>query len=91
MATFRPIALAALLGLAQAAAPPPQQPQQSPPPQPPPRFRAETNLVRVDVYATKGGVALENLTADDFDAAQEVFPLLEKEIDRLRGLLPTLL
>ena len=27
----------------------------------------------------------------DFDAAQEVFPVLEKEIDRLRGLLPTLL
>jgi two-component system, sensor histidine kinase len=27
----------------------------------------------------------------DFDAAQEVFPLLEKEIDRLRGLLPTLI
>ena len=27
----------------------------------------------------------------DFDAAQEVFPLLEKEIDRLRGVLPTLI
>jgi PAS domain S-box-containing protein len=27
----------------------------------------------------------------DFDAAQEVFPMLEKEIDRLRGLLPTLI
>jgi HPt (histidine-containing phosphotransfer) domain-containing protein len=27
----------------------------------------------------------------DFDAAHEVFPLLEKEIDRLRGLLPTLI
>ena len=27
----------------------------------------------------------------DFDAAQEVFPLLEKEIDRLRRLLPTLI
>ena len=27
----------------------------------------------------------------DFDAAQEVFPLLEKEIERLRGLLPTLI
>jgi PAS domain S-box-containing protein len=27
----------------------------------------------------------------DFDAAQEMFPLLEKEIDRLRGVLPTLI
>jgi len=27
----------------------------------------------------------------DFEAAQEVFPLLEKEIVRLRGLLPTLI
>jgi two-component system sensor histidine kinase/response regulator len=27
----------------------------------------------------------------DFDAAQEIFPLLEREIDRLRGLLPTLI
>jgi two-component system, sensor histidine kinase len=27
----------------------------------------------------------------DFDAAQEVFPVLEKEIDRLRGVLPTLI
>jgi PAS domain S-box-containing protein len=29
--------------------------------------------------------------AGDFDAAQEVFPLLEKEVDRLRGVLPTLI
>jgi HPt (histidine-containing phosphotransfer) domain-containing protein len=27
----------------------------------------------------------------DFDAAQEVFPVLEQEIERLRGLLPTLI
>jgi hypothetical protein len=27
----------------------------------------------------------------NFDAAQEAFPLLEKEIDRLRGVLPTLI
>jgi VWFA-related protein len=69
MATFRLIAFAVLLGLAQAAAPPPQQP-----PQPPPRFRTETNLVRVDVYATKGGVALEDLTADDFEVSEDDTP-----------------
>jgi hypothetical protein len=27
----------------------------------------------------------------DFEAAVEVFPLLEKEVERLRGLLPTLI
>ena len=27
----------------------------------------------------------------DCDSAREVFPLLEKEIERLRGLLPTLI
>ena len=73
----RVCALGALL-LAQApgtsqspASQPPQQPQ---PPQPPPRFRAETNLVRVDVYATKDGVALQDLTADDFEISEDNAP-----------------
>jgi VWFA-related protein len=68
----RVCAFGALL-LAQA---PPQPPasQQPPPPQPPPRFRTETNLVRVDVYATKDGVALQDLTADDFEVAEDDTP-----------------
>ena len=41
--------------LAQAPATPQPQASQQPPQQPPPRFRSETNLVRVDAYATKGG------------------------------------
>ena len=49
--------------------PPPQQPQQ-----PPPRFRAETNLVRVDVYATKDGVPVQDLTADDFEVSEDNAP-----------------
>jgi VWFA-related protein len=70
----RVCALGALLlaqasGTSQApASPPPQQPQ------PPPRFRAETSLVRVDVYATKDGVALQDLTADDFEVAEDNTP-----------------
>jgi len=69
----RLMALAAALTLMQAAPPPPPSQQ----PQPPPRFRAATNLVRVDVYATKGGVAVQDLKADDFeisedDAAQKI-------------------
>jgi VWFA-related protein len=68
----RNIALGAIL-LAQAAGtsqpPPSQQPQQ-----PPPRFRTETNLVRVDVYATKDGVPVQDLTAADFEIAEDNAP-----------------
>jgi VWFA-related protein len=62
-----------LLAQASGASQPPasQQPQQ---PQPPPRFRTETSLVRVDVYATKDGVALQDLTADDFEISEDNAP-----------------
>lgn len=78
-----PVARACALGavlLAQAAGtsqpPPAQQPpaQPSPAQQRPPRFRSDTNLVRVDVYATKGGVALQDLTADDFEVLEDNTP-----------------
>jgi VWFA-related protein len=68
----RVCALGAFL-LAQASGtsqPASQQPQ----PQPPPRFRTETSLVRVDVYATKDGVALQDLTADDFEISEDNAP-----------------
>ena len=32
-----------------------------------PRFRAGTNLVRVDAYVSKDNVALTDLKADDFE------------------------
>jgi hypothetical protein len=69
MTVLRVIVLGAALILAQAAPPPPQQPQQ-----PPPRFRAEANLVRVDVYATKDGVALQDLNAEDFEVYEDNTP-----------------
>jgi VWFA-related protein len=62
------IVLLAAVALAQAA--PPQAPAQ----QPPPRFRTETNLVRVDVYATKDGAALQDLTAADFEVSEDNTP-----------------
>ena len=64
---------ALLLAQAPGTSQPPasQQPQPQPPP---PRFRTETNLVRVDVYATKDGVALQDLTADDFEVAEDNTP-----------------
>jgi hypothetical protein len=48
--------------------PPPQQPAQ------PPRFRTETNLVRVDVFATKDGATVQDLTADDFEVIEDSAP-----------------
>lgn len=81
----RVIALALVVWLAQGQAPPappqgqpapppPPQGQQQPPPQQPPRFRAETNFVRVDVYATKGGVPVQDLSEDDFDVLEDNTP-----------------
>jgi len=39
-----------------------------------PRFRGGTNLVRVDGFATKGGVPVEDLTADDFEIFEDGAP-----------------
>jgi VWFA-related protein len=63
------------LVLAQApATPPPQPPPNQQPQQPPPRFRVETNLVRVDAYATKNGVPVHDLTAADFEILEDNAP-----------------
>lgn len=44
-------------------------------PQPPsPRFRAATNLVRVDVYATTDGAPIQDLTAADFEVFEDGTP-----------------
>ena len=59
-------AAAVLFLLTQA---PSQQPQQ-----PPPRFRGGTNLVRVDAYATKDGVPIQDLTAADFEILEDNAP-----------------
>jgi VWFA-related protein len=61
--------LAQATGTTQAPPPPPQTPQQ-----PPPRFRTETNFVRVDVYATKDGAALQDLKAEDFEVYEDNVP-----------------
>jgi len=44
------------------------------PSQQPPRFRGGTNVVRVDVFATKGGVPVQDLTAADFDLLEDNVP-----------------
>ena len=62
----RLIAVALLVWAAQARTPPPQQL--------PPRFRAGTNLVRVDVYATKDGAPIQDLTRQDFEVFEDNAP-----------------
>lgn len=66
-AVLAAVGLAVLAGTAAFT----QQPQT---PQPPPRFRTETNLVRVDVYATKDGVPVQDLKADDFEVFEDDAP-----------------
>ena len=66
--------LAQASGVAQPPASPPPPPPTQQPQQPPPRFRTETNLVRVDVYATKDGVALQDLSAADFEVYEDNAP-----------------
>jgi VWFA-related protein len=39
-----------------------------------PRFRGGTNLVRVDAFATRGGVPVQDLKADDFDIFEDGAP-----------------
>ena len=60
-------------GQTTARPPADQKPAQDPQPQ---RqiFRVGANAVRVDVYATKNGVPVEDLTADDFEVAEDNTP-----------------
>jgi VWFA-related protein len=53
-----------------------QAPAQSPPqPQTPqPTFKTEANYVRVDVYPTKDGVPLDDLSAADFEVLEDKVP-----------------
>ena len=60
------LALACVAAAAGVAA----QPQAPPQPETP-RFRAGTNLVRVDVYASKDGVSVADLTAEDFEVFED--------------------
>jgi VWFA-related protein len=62
------IALLAVLAQSVRANEPPSQAQQ------PPRFRGGTNMVRVDAFATKGGVPVQDLTAADFDVLEDGTP-----------------
>ena len=47
---------------------------QQPAPQQPPRFRGGTNFVQVDVFATRAGVPVQDLTAADFEILEDNAP-----------------
>lgn len=55
-----------------------------------PRFRGGANLVRLDVYASVNGVALTDLTADDFEVLEDNAPqtVSSFEFVRARGPVP---
>ena len=81
------LALAVLLG----AAPQAQQTQQTQQtPLQEPLFRGGANLVRLDVYASQGGVAVTDLTAADFDVTEDNAPqqVSSFEFVRARGVVP---
>jgi len=52
-----------------------------------PRFRGGTNLVRLDVYVTRDGTAVTDLTADDFEVLEDNAPqqVTSFELVRARG------
>ena len=60
--------------------------QQKQPQAQPPRFRTETNLVRVDVYATKDGVPVQDLKEEDFEIFEDNTP---QKIDNFEHILVT--
>ncbi len=55
-----------------------------------PRFRGGANLVRLDVYASKDGVAVTDLTAADFEVREDNAPqtVTSFEFVRARGVVP---
>jgi VWFA-related protein len=75
-----PIGVVLLTGVLAAQAPPKPPPTQPPPAassqqadQPPqrPAFRTETNFVRVDAFASRDGVPVHDLRAEDFEVFED--------------------
>ena len=84
--TWRSVGLAALLAALYVVS---GRTQQQPPP-PQPTFRTEANYVRVDVYPTKDGAPVPDLTKDDFQILESGQPQQIEQFERveIRGNLP---
>ena len=74
MSQFARSAVLAAAGLVLVAGTSALTQQQQPPPAQPPRFRTETNLVRVDVYATRDDAPVQDLKAEDFEVFEDNAP-----------------
>jgi hypothetical protein len=72
------LAVAMLSGIAGEA---PQEPSQ----EPLPRFRAGTNLVRLDAYVTADGQPVTDLTADDFEILEDDQPQKVENFELVRA------
>jgi VWFA-related protein len=59
------------------------QPNQPPPQIPQPTFRTEANYVRVDVYPTKDGAPIADLTAEDFEVLENNAPQEIEQFERV--------
>src|SRR4029453_5408411 len=59
-----------------------QTPQPDQPP-PQPTFRTEANYVRVDVYPTKDGAPIADLTAEDFEVLENNAPQKIEQFERV--------
>src|SRR3954470_6876973 len=71
------IALGAVIALALAAALAGQDQL------PQPTFRAEANYVRVDVFPTRDGMPVADLTADDFEVVEDKAPQKIEQFERV--------
>jgi VWFA-related protein len=81
------VILAAAATLAQAPAPqqpPPAAPQPQPTQAAQPTFRTEANYVRVDVYPTRNGAPVADLTKDDFEILEGGKPQAVEQFERIQ-------
>src|SRR2546421_11657875 len=65
----------------QAQSQTPQQQQQQPPQ---PTFRTEANYVRVDVYPTRDGAPVTDLTQQDFEVLENGAPQKIEQFERVQ-------
>jgi VWFA-related protein len=73
--TVRPLVAALAAALAATSLGSPSQSQSQPQPQTPqPTFKTEANYVRVDVYPTKDGAPVDDLSAADFEVLEDKIP-----------------
>ena len=75
---------AAAVALAQAPAPTPAQTPTPAPADQTPTFRTEANYVRVDVYPTRNGAPVADLTKDDFEILEAGKPQKVEQFERIQ-------